>query len=210
MFYVFIMYCIQWSSRKSLIQLSLSLFSYLPKKNSLCHLSFICTQSAAPSSPASQRAPEQEDRQRTRVGGNRSSWNFLVFRFFLGDLSNLAAIASLVQKYCKRLNLKECWLDSGHCEGDRLDIVGCQSVAPEIVTKCNWADWLHQKMIKLSKSYLANSTSLTLSAFLCWMKARPWQGLDGRQRLIFNYVKTVNLEHLYGDRRNMWGLSWAT
>ena len=112
------------------------------------------TQSAAPSSPASQRAPEQEDRQRTRVGGNRSSWNFTFssIQIFLGYLSNLAANASLVPEYCKRLNLKECWLDSGHCEGDRLDIVGCQSVAPEIVTKCNWADWLHQKMIKLSKS----------------------------------------------------------
>ena len=26
----------------------------------------------------------------------------------------------------------------------------------------------------------------------------------------FTHVKTVYLEHLYGDRRNMWGLSWAT
>ena len=145
------------------------------------------TQSAAPSSPASQRAPEQEDRQRTRVGGNRSSWNFTFssIQIFLGYLSNLAANASLVPEYCKRLNLKECWLDSGHCEGDRLDIVGCQSVAPEIVTRCNWADWLNQKMIKLSKSYLANSTSLTLSAFLCWMKARPWHGLGRGFYFIF-------------------------
>ena len=87
-------------------------------------------------------------------------------------------------------------------------------------------------MIKLSLqkfTYLANSTSLTLSAFLCWMKARPWHGLgilfyisihminigkiiDPKARmskLIFLYEIRLHLylEHLYGDKRNMWGLS---
>ena len=46
-------------------------------------------------------------------------------------------------------------------------------------------------------------------------KSLAWAGWESEVRMTINIImlvdiKTENLEHLYGDRRNMWGLSWAT
>ena len=72
-------------------------------------------------------------------------------------------------------NLEECGLDSGHGKRDWLNVVGRQSVAPG---DQQYSITFYRKISSSSSSYLANSTSRTLSAFLCWIKARPWQGLD--------------------------------